>query len=64
MSATPQETVRIRPTTEVSVGRPLQGIVESHPFHSRGTEVVTSPVLRLEPGVAYTKTYRYELLAR
>lgn len=61
MSDSSKPIVRIRPSTQVEVGKNMVGHVLSHPFHAAGTEVVTSPVLMVDDKFAHTKTYRYEV---
>jgi hypothetical protein len=58
----PKQFVRIRPSAAPEVGKPMTGIVESHPFHKPGTEVVTTPVLSIEGRHAQTRSSVYELL--
>lgn len=54
--------VRIRPKSTPEVGKSMIGIVESHPFHAPGTEVVTTPVLSIDGRQARTRSSVYELV--
>jgi hypothetical protein len=58
----PKQFVRIRPLSPPQIGKSMVGIVESHPFFPRGTEVSTTHVLSIEGRHAQTRSSVYELL--
>lgn len=61
-AGTGKQFVRIRPKSPPEVGKSMVGIVESHPFHAPGTEVVTTHVLSITGRQAHTRSSVYELL--
>ena len=57
----PKQFVQLKPTVEPKVGCAMRGVVVSHPFHSPGTEVVTTPVLSIDGSKVQTRSSVYEL---